>query len=91
MRGPLTSLGIYRAVRRRSEMAGLDTRRIHPHAFRKFFATHWLAGGGDETRLMKVGGWASPEMLKIYILLSKQQDLATAHQLFGPVDRVLAV
>jgi len=46
VRGPLTTLGIYRAVRRRAEKAGVDPKRVHPHAFRKLFATLWMENGG---------------------------------------------
>lgn len=90
-RGPLTTRGIYYTVRKRVKAAGLDTTQIHPHLFRKLFATAWMRNGGDETRLMNLGGWASPEMLKIYVQLSEQEDLAAAHAMFGPVDHMLGV
>ncbi len=88
-RGPLTEQGIYRAIYRRVKAANLNPRRVHPHAFRRFFATKWIEGGGDETRLRKIGGWSSPEMLEVYVALARREDLGRAHQIYGPVDRLL--
>jgi site-specific recombinase XerD len=89
-RGPLTDQGIYRTVRRRAQTVGLEE-RVHPHAFRKFFATRWVANGGDLMRLMWLGGWTTMEMLEIYVVLSQKEDLAIGHQQFGPVDRIVGM
>lgn len=89
MRGPLAADGIYQVLRRRAIQAGIDPGRTHPHAFRKFFATQWVESGGDTTRLMWLGGWASMDMLEVYVLLSRKRDLAAAHRQFGPADRLL--
>jgi len=87
-RGPLGGDGLYSLLRRRAELAGLDKRRVHPHLLRKVFATWWIENGGDEQRLMKIGGWSGPEMLRIYVRLGSRQKLQEAHEQFGPVDRL---
>lgn len=86
--GALTESGIRLILRRRARQAGLDPHRVHPHAFRKFFATSWIRNGGDTLRLQQIGGWASPKMLEVYVLLAQKQDLAEAHKQFSPVLRL---
>lgn len=88
-RGPLGGDGLYHMLRRRAEQAGLGHLQIHPHLLRKMFASWWIENGGDEQRLMSIGGWSGPEMLRIYVRLGSRQKLMEAHQQFGPVDRIL--
>jgi site-specific recombinase XerD len=85
-RGPLTPDGIYQIVKRRADAAGVE---VHPHLFRKTFATWWIRSGGDTQRLKKLGGWKTDEMLEVYVLLAARRDLEEAHQQFGPVDCLL--
>jgi site-specific recombinase XerD len=80
--------GIWQVVRRRAESAGLDTERIYPHAFRKYFATKWIEAGGDEQRLMRLGGWASSEMLEVYVRLGGKETLRQAHNEYAPGDLI---
>lgn len=89
VRGPLTTLGIYRALRRRVERAGINPARVHPHAFRKMFATRWTENGGDTVRLKRVGGWATTSTVERYVRLAERNHLATAHRQFSPADRLL--
>ena len=89
IRGPLTSLGIYRALRRRSDAAEIEPGRVYPHAFRKLFATMWTDNGGDPTTLMRVGGWKSMSVLKRYILLSGRSKLSKLHRRYSPSDALL--
>lgn len=84
--GALTAQGIDRAVRRRARRAGVE--RVHPHLFRKTFATCWLDNGGDVERLRVIAGWRSWEMLPVYVRSALQQ-LSRAHQQAGPVDRIV--
>lgn len=87
-RGPLTDDGIYQVLRRRAVRAGLNPHRVHPHAFRKFFATWWVQNGGDTIRLQHLGGWTSPEMLKVYVLLARREELEQAHRQISPADAI---
>ncbi len=76
--------GLYHVIKRRAEEAGLDPDRIHPHIFRKMFATLWIKNGGDEGRLMKIGGWSDRSLLEIYVKLSERRDLQRAHGEYAP-------
>lgn len=87
--GALTDRGIYHALKRRARMVGMEE-RVHPHIFRKSFATQWLDNGGDAERLRVLMGW-SPEtlsqMMAIYVA-SKRDHLEAAHRKAGPVDNM---
>jgi len=87
-RGELGGDGVYYLLRRRAEQAGLDPARVHPHLLRKQFASWWIENGGDEQRLMHIGGWNGPEMLRVYVRLGARQQLQQARQ-YGPVDRII--
>ncbi len=84
----LTAQGIYKAIRRRAEKAGVG--RVHPHLFRKSFATHWLDNGGDVERLRVLAGWRSLEMLSAYVCSAVRQ-LEQAHRRAAPVDCLLGL
>ena len=62
-RGPLTPDGIYQAVVRVGERAGVA---VYPHRFRHHFSHTWLERGGPEGDLMELNGWFSPQMLARY-------------------------
>ncbi len=62
-KGRLTSSGISQMVRDRGERLGI---KIHPHAFRHFYADRMLASGMQEGDLMALAGWRSREMLARY-------------------------
>lgn len=55
---------LYRALRRRAELAGIDD--FHPHLLRHTAATRWLAAGGSEGGLMQMAGWKQRQMLDRY-------------------------
>lgn len=86
--GPMGYHAIYHMLRRRADDAGIDPKKCHPHAFRKLFASWWIQNGGDEQRLMALGGWSGPEMLRIYVCLGSREHLQDAHARYGPVDRL---
>lgn len=56
--------GLYRALRYRAELAGVDG--FHPHRLRHTAAHRWLEAGGSEGGLMAVAGWTRPDMLLRY-------------------------
>jgi site-specific recombinase XerD len=82
--GPLSYDGIYQIIKRHAREAGLP--HLRPHDLRKYFATRWIDRGGDQQRLMRLGGWSSPEMLEVYVRLSGLDDLRRAHRKFSPGD-----
>ena len=86
--GPLTEQGVYKALKRRAQEAGLPPKKFHPHIWRKMFATFWLEGGGDTVRLKRIGGWKTEAMLEIYVVTAGGRDLSEAHRRYGPVDRL---
>jgi site-specific recombinase XerD len=88
-RGPMGGDGLWYMLNRRAEAAGLDPDRVHPHLLRKVFASWWIENGGDEQRLMRLGGWSGPEMLRVYVRLGSREALQRAHQKYSPVDRAL--
>jgi site-specific recombinase XerD len=63
-RGPLTRKGVPSILDKRAGMAGLD--HIHAHMFRHLFAHRWLAAGGNEGDLQRLGGWANAEVMRRY-------------------------
>jgi integrase len=40
--------------------------RYTPHALRRAFAVRWLAKGGSESGLMRICGWSTSEMVRVY-------------------------
>lgn len=62
--GPLQYAGLYDALSKRAEAAGVAG--FHPHRMRHTAAHRWLAKGGSESGLMSVAGWRSPQMLMRY-------------------------
>lgn len=85
--GQLGYNGLVKMLRRRAGLAGIDTRRVHPHIFRKAFVTASLDNGMDAERVRVLAGWSSLEMLKIYTE-SDLTRLIEAHRRAGPVDRM---
>lgn len=57
--------GLYFALNRRAEMAGIDG--FHPHRLRHTAATRWLAAGGSEGGLMARAGWSRRDMMDRYV------------------------
>jgi integrase len=56
---------------------------LTPHALRRAFAVRWLAKGGSESGLMRICGWSSAEMIRVYTR-AKADDLAAQefHRLY---------
>jgi site-specific recombinase XerD len=63
-RGKLTRKGVPAILAKRGAEAGVG--HVHPHQFRHFWADRWLAAGGNEGDLQKLGGWESPEIMRRY-------------------------
>jgi site-specific recombinase XerD len=60
----LTRHKLQAMVRRRGRQAGV--RGLHCHTFRHTFAHMWLASGGEEVDLMRIGGWRTRYALRLY-------------------------
>jgi site-specific recombinase XerD len=63
-RGPLTRKGVPAILDKRAAMAGIG--HVHAHQLRHTFAHRWLASGGTEGDLQRLGGWANSDVMRRY-------------------------
>lgn len=82
---PLTRSGIKEVIRRRAKMAGIPMPGLHQ--FRRAFAVNSLRNGMDIVSLQRLMGHSSLVIINRYLKLVTQ-DLQTAHERFGVVDRL---
>lgn len=75
--------GIQAMIERRAEQAGLL--HANPHKFRRTMASNW---DGDSLHLMRVGGWESIEMVRLYGRAGEGRKAREAHAIFSPGDRI---
>ncbi len=85
-RGHFTSWGIRQMLERRGRRIGIEG--VYPHRFRHTFADKWMEGGGDAYDLMKITGWKSLEMVKVYADARAVERARSAHARLSPGDRL---
>jgi integrase/recombinase XerD len=56
--------GVPEMLAKRAREAGIG--HVHPHQLRHTWADRWLAAGGSEGDLQRLGGWESPEIMRRY-------------------------
>lgn len=83
--GRLTYDGLRSIITRRARAAGVKPPALH--GFRRLFALECLRGGMDVRTLQAIMGHSSLTMLIRYTKLTAD-DLQTAHDQAGPVDRL---
>jgi integrase/recombinase XerD len=79
---PLSRVGAWGIVKKRSRQAGID-KRVTPHTLRHSFATHLLEGGADLRAVQEMLGHADLSTTQIYTHVDRDY-LRTVHHRFHP-------
>ena len=58
---------ISRRLKKLASLSSVKVQKIHPHAFRHFFAIQFMANGGDLSRLQQLLGHSSIQTTAIYL------------------------
>lgn len=80
----LTRKGVPTILDRRAAMAGIG--HVHPHQLRHTFADRWLAAGGTEGDLQRLGGWESAEVMRRYGAHRASDRALTAYDTINPME-----
>ncbi|CAN5705718.1 site-specific tyrosine recombinase XerD [soil metagenome] len=83
-RGQFGPSGISQMVRERGDHLGLP--QLTPHSFRHFYADRQLGRGMQESDLMALAGWRSPEMLRRYASARRTDRALAAARRMSPGD-----
>ena len=67
-------------------MAGLG--HIHPHQLRHSWADRWLAAGGTEGDLMRLGGWDSSQTMRRYGAVRATDRALAAYYQINPLGEL---
>jgi integrase len=86
-RGRLLGNGIYQALERRYDAAGLDPEK-KAHIFRHTFSHYFRLDGGSEGDLMELNGWSSPAMAHRYGKSAAQARAREAHKRHSPGNKL---
>jgi site-specific recombinase XerD len=78
--------GVKIMLRRRGNAAGIP--RMHAHRLRHTLAHEWQLHEGNETDLMAIMGWESPEMLRRYGKSAAAVRAHSSHRRLGLGNRV---
>lgn len=82
-RGPLTRKGVPAILDKRAAMAGIA--HVHAHQLRHSWAHRWLANGGTEGDLQRLGGWANAEVMRRYGAAQAVDRALAAYDTINPL------
>jgi integrase len=85
--GPLGGSGVYQALSRRFDDAGIEARK-KAHVFRHSFSHHFRMEGGSDIDLMVLNGWTSTAMASRYGKSAAQARAREAHRRYSPGERL---
>jgi site-specific recombinase XerD len=86
-RGPLTRKGLGPILDRRAARAGIE-RRVWPHLLRHGFADRFLAAGGQEGDLLRLGGWSDASVMRRYGAARAQDRALAAYDDVNPLGEL---
>lgn len=90
-RGALTRKGVPSILDKRAAQAraaGHEVGHIHAHAFRHRFAHTWLADGGTEGDLQRLGGWTSDQVMRRYGAALADDRALAAYDRLNPMQGI---
>jgi integrase/recombinase XerD len=79
--------GLYQALERVGEKAGVDGVRLSPHTFRHTFAVNYLKNGGDVFKLSRILGHTEMQTTQIYLKDFQSRQARLEHAQFSLVER----
>lgn len=82
-RGPLTRKGVPTILDKRTMLAGIG--HVHAHQLRHTWAHRWLASGGAEQDMMRLGGWANGEVMRRYRAAQATDRALAAYDSIDPM------
>lgn len=73
--GPLTQRGLSQVMKVWGKRVCIDKKKMHPHAFRHFFAKMYLKNSKDVVQLAEFLGHSSVDITRIYLQRSRQEQM----------------
>jgi len=85
-KGPLTTGGIHKVVKKYLKMLGIKRKRMGPHLLRHSAATQYIVNGGNPLILQKVFlGHETLDMTSAYVHLAETKVAAEQHERLSPI------